>query len=99
MSHEDVEYGFKGTYVKFCGQKPDTTWDMVHLMHAKAISDLRIISCPVPRPITKRRVCMDFLYSVGNLEGLPGGQVVKALDCRPRGPRFQPHYSNRDFFA
>ena len=24
--------------------------------------------------------------------------MVKALDCRPRGPRFQPHYSNRDFF-
>ena len=30
--------------------------------------------------------------------GLLGGQVVKALDYRPRGPRFQPHYSNRDFF-
>ena len=27
-----------------------------------------------------------------------GGQVVKALDYRPRGPRFQPHYNNRDFF-
>jgi len=25
--------------------------------------------------------------------------MVKALDCRPRGPRFQPHYSNRDFFT
>ena len=24
--------------------------------------------------------------------------VVKALDYSPRGPRFQPHYSNRDFF-
>ena len=23
---------------------------------------------------------------------------IKALDCRPRGPRFQPNYSNRDFF-
>jgi len=23
--------------------------------------------------------------------------VVKALDYRPRGSRFQPHYSNRDF--
>ena len=31
--------------------------------------------------------------------GLLGGQVVKALDYRPRGPRFQPHYSNRDFFT
>ena len=30
--------------------------------------------------------------------GLLGGQVVKALDCTPRGPRFQPHYSNRYFF-
>ena len=28
-----------------------------------------------------------------------GGQVVKALDYRPRGPRFQPHYNNRDFFS
>ena len=27
------------------------------------------------------------------------GQVVKALDYRPRGPRFQPHYSNREFFT
>ena len=27
----------------------------------------------------------------------PNG-LLKALDCRPRGPRFQPHYSNRDFF-
>jgi len=26
--------------------------------------------------------------------GLLGGQVVKVLDYRPRGPRFQPHYSN-----
>ena len=25
------------------------------------------------------------------------GKVVKVLDYRPRGPRFQPHYSNRDF--
>ena len=24
--------------------------------------------------------------------------MVKALDYRPRGPRFQPHYSNRDLF-
>ena len=24
--------------------------------------------------------------------------MVKALDCTPRGPRFQPHYSNRYFF-
>jgi len=24
--------------------------------------------------------------------------VVKALDWRPRGPRFQSHYSNRYFF-
>ena len=31
--------------------------------------------------------------------GLLGGQVIKALDYRPRGPRFQPHYRNRDFFA
>jgi len=31
--------------------------------------------------------------------GLVGGQVVKALDYRPRGPDFQPHYSNRDFFT
>jgi len=31
--------------------------------------------------------------------GLLGGQVVKVLDYRPRGPRFQPHYRNRDFFA
>ena len=30
---------------------------------------------------------------------LLGGQVVKALDCRPRGLRLQPHYSNRDFFS
>jgi len=29
---------------------------------------------------------------------LLGGQVVKALDCRSRGPRFWPHYSNRGFF-
>jgi len=28
--------------------------------------------------------------------GLLGGQVVKALDCRPRGPRFWPT-GNRDF--
>ena len=31
--------------------------------------------------------------------GLLGGQVVKALDYRPRGPRFQAHYSNKDFFT
>ena len=30
--------------------------------------------------------------------GLLGGLVVKVLDYRPRGPMFQPHYSNRDFF-
>ena len=30
---------------------------------------------------------------------LLGGQVVKALDYRPWGPRFQPHYSNRDVFT
>jgi len=30
--------------------------------------------------------------------GLLGGQVVKPLDYRPRGPRFQPRYRNRDFF-
>jgi len=29
---------------------------------------------------------------------LLGGQVVKVLDYRPRGLRFQHHYSNRDFF-
>jgi len=34
------------------------------------------------------------LYSLGLL----GGQVVKALDW-PRGPRFQLHYSYRDFFS
>jgi len=28
-----------------------------------------------------------------------GGQVVKALDYRPRGPRFQPYYSDRDLFT
>ena len=32
-------------------------------------------------------------------KGLLGGQVVKALDDRPRDPRFQSHYSNRDFFT
>ena len=31
--------------------------------------------------------------------GLVGGQVVKALDDRPRASEFQPHYSNRDFFT
>ena len=32
------------------------------------------------------------------LEGLLGGQVGKALDYRLLGPRFWPHYINRDFF-
>ena len=33
------------------------------------------------------------------IQGLLGGQVVKALDYRSRGPRFQPHTdSNKDFF-
>ena len=40
----------------------------------------------------------EHLVKFENYTGLLGGQVVKALDCRPRGPRFQPHYSNRDFF-
>jgi len=30
---------------------------------------------------------------------IQGLQMVKALDYRPRGPRFQPHYSKRDFFT
>ena len=36
---------------------------------------------------------------LGYLLGLLGGQVVKVLDYRPRGPRFLPHYSNRNFFT
>ena len=31
------------------------------------------------------------------IRGLLGSQVVKVLDYRPKGPRFQPHQSNRDF--
>jgi len=48
---------------------------------------------------------LSFLLRAGSdtlpipVTGLLGGQVVKALDYRPRGPRFQPHYSNRDIFT
>ena len=31
------------------------------------------------------------LHGQQSLHGLFGGQVVKVLDYRPRGPRFQPH--------
>ena len=42
--------------------------------------------------------CEDDMDQILNSIGLLGCKVVEVLDYRPRGPRFQPPYSNREFF-